>query len=249
MSFTTSWFLGIVAFSTLIATASAASEPITLVADEWPPFSGSELPGNGISMDVTRAVLERAGYEVQPAILPWARIVSGAQDGDYDVVTSLFASAEMQQVLHYSEPFYTTEIKFIQRKGRDIAVGDLSSLRPYSIAVGAGFLYSPEFDDAEFLNKIEVTTTLQGIRMVAAGHADLTLDSTEVIRHSILRDDPTLADEIEVLEPALTSQNIHMAVSTFRPDHATIVDDFNRALAEMRADGSFDALLKKHNVN
>ena len=220
-----------------------------MVADEWPPFSGSELPGKGISLDVTRAVLERAGYDVQTAILPWARIVNGAQTGEYDIITSLFASAEMQKILHYSEPFYTTEIKFIQQKGGDISFQGLSSLTPYSIAVGAGFLYSPEFDGAEFLNKFEVTTTLQGIQMVAAGHVDLTLDSTDVLRHSILRSDPSLGDQIDMLEPALATQNIHMAVSKFRPDHATIVAEFNRALEEMQADGSFAELLKKHNVN
>ncbi len=200
-------------------------------------------------MDISRAVLERAGYDVKSAILPWPRIVSGAQTGEYDVITSLFPSIEMQNILQYSEPFYTTEIKFIQRKGRDIVFGDLNSLRPYSIAVGAGFLYSPEFDEADFLEKVEVTTTLQGIRMVAASHVDLTLDSTDVLRHSILRDDPSLGDQIELLEPALATQSIHMAVSTFRSDHATIVAEFNRALEEMQADGSFAELLKKHNAN
>lgn len=247
MSFATNR-LGFCIFAALMSLAapSGAADRLTLVADEWPPFSGSDLPGQGISIDVTRAVLTRAGYEVETAILPWARVVHGAQSGEYDIVTSLFLDAEMQKHLYYSEPFYTTEVKFVQKKGGNIAYSDLQSIRPFSIAVGTGFLYAPEFDDADFLKKVDVTTTLQGIQMVAAGHVDLTLDSTDVIEHSILRGDRGLRERVEFLEPALIQQNIHMAVTLSRSDHAEIVANFNKALADMKSDGSFDRLFDKH---
>lgn len=249
MSFECKWAWTTFAIATIWANVSTASDPITVVADEWPPFSGSELPGQGISIDVTRAVLERAGYQVQTAILPWARIVNGAQTGEHDIITSLFADPDMEKLLDYSAPFYTTEVKFIQRKGGAIEFDGLESLTPYSIAVGAGFLYSPAFDNADFLNKFEVTTTLQGIQMVAAGHIDLTLDSTDVLRHSIELGGPDLKEQLELMEPAVISQEIHMAVSRSRSDHAKIVADFNRTLGEMQSDGSLATLLEKHSVN
>ncbi len=115
------WVLNIVAFLAFSANPAAASEPLTLVADEWPPFSGSELPGQGLSMDVTRAVLERAGYDVKTAILPWARVMNGARTGEYDIITSLPPSDDLEELLNHSEPFYSTEVKFIQQKGGDIA--------------------------------------------------------------------------------------------------------------------------------
>ncbi|WP_299783627.1 transporter substrate-binding domain-containing protein [uncultured Roseobacter sp.] len=226
-----------------------AEERLLVVADEWPPFSGEGLPGLGISLDVTRAVLERAGYEVETAILPWSRVVSGAKSGEYDVVTSLFLDPEMQKSVFYSEPFFETQVQFVRQKGRDITYDGLDSLQPYVIAVGAGFLYETEFDNADHLKKFEVTTTLQGLKMVAAGRVDLTLDSSHVVRHSMLLSDDALQDQLEFLQPALTKQQIHMAVSRSRPDHAGIVADFNAALTDMRADGSLDALLEKHNTD
>ncbi|WP_299868164.1 ABC transporter substrate-binding protein [uncultured Roseobacter sp.] len=226
-----------------------AEERLLVVADEWPPFSGEGLPGRGISIDVTRAVLERAGYEVDTAILPWSRVVSGAKSGEYDIVTSLFLDAEMQKSVFYSEPFFETQVQFVRQKGSDIAYDGLESLQSYVIAVGAGFLYEASFDNADYLNKFEVTTTLQGLQMVAAGRVDLTLDSAHVVRHSMQLTDDALEDQLEFLEPALTKQQIHMAVSRLRPDHASIVTDFNAALADMRADGSLDALLKKHSAD
>lgn len=243
------WTCGLAAALLICVGIARADSPLIVVADEWPPFSGEELPGQGISIDVTRAVLVRAGFDVETAILPWSRVVSGAKSGDYDIVTSLFRDAEMEQSLLYSDPFFETEVRFVERKGSNLAYNGLGSLQPYSIAVGTGFLYEPEFDSATYLNKFEVTTTLQGIRMVVAGRVDLTLDSTHVIRHSILMEDAALLDQIEFLAPALAEQKIHMAVSRLRPDHESIVAAFNVALADMRADGSLAELLKRHAVD
>ncbi|MCV3272125.1 substrate-binding periplasmic protein [Roseobacter sinensis] len=249
MSFVKHAIIGAVASLMLSMPPLLAQERLTVVADEWPPFSGESLPGMGISIDVTRAVLTRAGFEVDTAILPWSRVVSGARAGDYDVVTSLFLDDEMQKALTYSEPFFRTEVKFVRKKGAAITYDGLQSLAPYTIAVGTGFLYEPEFDRAEFLTKFEVTTTLQGVQMVAAGRVDLTLDSTHVVTHSILEEDPELLAQIEFLDPSLANQEIHMAVSKRRPDHEQIVASFNAALSEMRADGSLAVLLQKHAVD
>lgn len=240
------WLMALSVFGNGVA---SAEERLLVVADEWPPFSGDGLPGQGISIDVTRAVLERAGYAVDTAILPWSRVVSGAKSGDYDIVTSLFLDAEMQKSVFYSEPFFETQVQFVRQKDTAVTYDGLQSLQPYVIAVGAGFLYETEFDNADYLKKFEVTTTLQGLQMVAAGRVDLTLDSTHVVRHSMLLADDDLQEQLEFLEPALTKQQIHMAVSRLRPDHASIVADFNAALTDMRADGSLDALLEKHSTD
>lgn len=226
-----------------------AQTKIVIVADEWPPFSGNDLPGQGIAIDVSRSVLERAGYAVDIEILPWARVVDGAKSGEHDAVTSLFLDEEMQKSLAYADPFLETRVRFVQRKGAGIEITDLDSLRPYQIVVGKGYLYEPDFDAADYLDKFEVTTLIQGVRMVAAGRADLTLDSEHVVRHAIRVEDPSLAGEVELLDKTLATQRIHIAFSRSRDDHATIVADFNRTLAEMQADGSLDAVLEKHKVS
>ncbi|GFE48894.1 amino acid ABC transporter substrate-binding protein [Roseobacter cerasinus] len=243
------WMTCLSAALTLSASSAFATEKLLVVADEWPPFSGATLPNMGISLDVTQAVLVRAGYQVELAILPWTRVVSGAKSGEYDIITSLFLDTEFEKSLTYSDPFFTTEVKFVRKAGSDIVFDGLDSLKPYVIAVGTGFLYEPEFDSATYLNKFEVTTAIQGVRMVAAGRVDLTLDSTDVIRHAIQSEAPQLIDQVELFGPPLATPEIHMAVSKTRTDHEEIAAAFNAALVEMKADGSLDALLQKHTQN
>lgn len=227
------------------AGAVSASE-LLVVADEWAPFSGANLPGKGMSLDVITTVLERAGHDVRSDVVPWARVMKGARDGTYDVVGSLFYDKEIAEFMLYSDPFYETRVKFMQAKGKTHDVTSLEALLPYSIAVGDGFLYEPAFDRSEDLNKVVVTTTQQAVQMVAFERADLTLDSEEVLSFAIRGADTDITDKVDILPHVLASHNIHMAVRRDFPGAAGIVADFNAALAEMRRDGSLDALLGKH---
>jgi len=235
--------------STLLWSASpgaADQRVLTVVADEWPPFSGENLPNRGISLDVISAVLTRAGYEVQTSVLPWARIMSMASEDKVEIVGSLFYDPAMTDHVTYAEPFFSTDVRLVAPTGSAIEYTSVGDLKRYSIAVGAGFLYQDEFDQADYLNKIEVTTTLQGMRMVAAGRVDLTLDSEDVVNYTLRHDDPSLAAEIALTPGVLASQDIHMAVGNTIEGRQTIIADFNRVLDEMRADGSLDQLLAAH---
>ena len=222
------------------------AQTMTIVADEWPPFSGASLPNKGMSLDVISTVLTKAGYDVETEVLPWARIMNNAKLGKVDIVGSLFFDADLTQHLSYAEPFYQTDVQLVRRKGTDHAYTSVEALKPYSIAVGAGFLYQDEFDRADYLNKIVVTETLQAAQMVAAGRADLTLDSVDVINHVIYTDAPELASQLEVAPGVLASQGIYMAVRNSLPNRDSVIRDFNRVLQSMRDDGSLERLLAVH---
>lgn len=226
--------------------AIANQRTLTVVADEWPPFSGENLPNKGISLDVIATVLTRAGYDVRTSVLPWARIMNMASNNKIEIVGSLFFDPAMTTHVTYAESFFSTDIRLVAPSGSPVEYTSVEDLKSYSIAVGAGFLYQDEFDKAGYLNKVEVTTTLQGMRMVADGRVDLTLDSEDVVNYSFQNDDPSLADKITLTPGILASQEIHMAVGNAVEDRHTIISDFNRVISEMRADGSLEQLLAVH---
>lgn len=239
----------ICSMSVLFCSASpghADNRTLTVVADEWPPFSGEQLPNKGISLDVISTVLTRAGYDVRTSVLPWARIMNMASEDKIEIVGSLFFDPAMTAHVTYADPFFSTDVRLVAPTGSQIEYTSVEDLKLYSIAVGAGFLYQDEFDQADYLSKVEVTTTLQGMRMVADGRVDLTLDSEDVVNYSFRNDDPSLADKITLTPGILASQDIHMAVGNAVEDRHTIIADFNRVLGEMRADGSLDQLLAVH---
>ncbi len=227
-------------------TATAQTAPLLAAADEWPPFSGVDLPGQGMSLDVIHTVLTEAGYDVTTRVVPWARLMGDADIGQFDIIGSLFADPELEEYLIYSDPFFLTEVRLVQPVGETYAFTTVADLRPFSIAVGDGFLYEDEFDRATYLEKHVVTTTLQAIQMVAAGRVDLTLDSVDVVRHTITHDDPNLKDRVTFADGVLARQDIHMAIRRDVEGSQEIVDAFNATLAKMRRDGRLETLLMRH---
>ena len=234
------------ALTTAAWAGSDDTQVIRLVADEWPPFSGANLPRQGLSLDVVSTVLETAGYQVETEVVPWARIMDGARRNEFDAVGSLFYDPEIATFMAYSDPFYSTEVQLVQRRGDSHSFTTVDALRPYTIAVGDGFLYEDEFDNADYLQKRTVTTTLQALRMVAFERADLTLDSVDVVNYAIATEDPSLADQLTFVPGVMTSQNIHVALRNDFPNVEAVLADFNTTLAAMRADGRLDALLDDH---
>lgn len=224
----------------------ADQKTLTIVADEWPPYSGEQLPNRGLTLDLISAVLKRAGYDPQVSVEPWARIMEGAKNGRYDIVGSLFLTDDLKDTMVYSDSYYDTDVRFLKPVGSAFDYTGLSALKPYRIAVGDGFLYEDAFDKADFLNKLVVTTTLQTVQMVAYERADLTLDSQEVIQFALNKEAPELKGKVEFVKSPLATRGIHMAVRQSLPNHQAIVADFNRELALMRQDGSYDALVARH---
>ncbi|KIC51024.1 transporter substrate-binding domain-containing protein [Tateyamaria sp. ANG-S1] len=239
-------FLTLLALLTTAAVADETKPSIRVVADEWPPFSGANLPQQGLSLHVITAVFEHAGYNVSSDVLPWARIMDGVQRNEFDVVGSLFFDPDLTDVLQYSRPFYATDVRLVQRVGDEHSYTSVADLAPYSIAVGDGLLYEDEFDSADYLNKITVTTTLQALQMVAFGRAELTLDSVDVVNYAMGTLEPSLAEQLEFVPGVMTSQEVHMAMRKDFPNRDQILADFSASLLAMQSDGTLAEILSEH---
>jgi len=233
-------------FLCLACSPARADDPVRLVVDPWAPFGGEALPGGGLSPDIISSVLERAGYRVETHIVPWARALDGVRSGDYDLLGSLFFDAELEASLTFGAPYHETDIRFVKRAGSPIAFSDVAALDGLSIAVGDGYLYEKTFDKATQLNKRVVTTVQQGLRMVAGGRVDLTLDSVDVLDHIMHVEDPSLATRLEYVPGTLARRGVRFAIRNDYPDKERLLEAFERGLIELRADGTLDALLARH---
>jgi ABC-type amino acid transport substrate-binding protein len=54
-----------------------------------------------------------------------------------------------------------------------------------------------------------------------------------------------IADHLKVM-PTLIKRSLHVTISKNKTDHQIIAEAFNDSLAEMKRDGSYQELLKKH---
>jgi len=223
-----------------------AAEKLRLVANLWPPFTDQKLLNGGLATDLVSTALARAGYASEYQEVPWARALHGLGTGAYDVLVNAWFAKERTNVGQFSAPYLVNRVRLLKRKSSTIGFDSLDDLQPYSIAVVRGYAYGEAFDSDARLQKIPVLGFASAARMLHAGRVSLTLEDEYVVRYYLNNEPDSLRAGLEFLPKPLSENELHILVSLNRPDHARIITAFNRAMAQMKADGSYAALFKRH---
>jgi polar amino acid transport system substrate-binding protein len=234
--------------SLLLLPLGVAAQTLRLVADPWPPFNDQTLLNNGVASDLVSTALGRAGYATHYREVPWERAVRGLRRADYDVLINAWYTDERASFGYFSEPFLVNRIRFLRRKDSTIQFVRLSDLYPYRIAVMRGYAYSDEFDDDPLLRKIGVGSFQSGARMLHAKRVELTLEDEVVARYHFGRELSGIRDGLEFLTQPLSENGLRILVRRSHPEHRRIAEAFDRAIAAMRADGSYAAILARHGL-
>ncbi|MFC5695029.1 substrate-binding periplasmic protein [Pseudomonas sp. GCM10022186] len=241
--------LGFVLFALLLACAGVNAETLRMAANTWPPFTDARLTGDGLASELVRTALKRSGHVVEYAEVPWARALRGLKMGDYDLLVSAWYSDERARYGQFSKPYLTNRIRFLKRKGSAVDFQSLADLKRYSIAVGRGYRYQPEFDADTSLNKVPVADFPMAARMLAAGRVQLALEDELVARLYLNRELKGIGDQLEFLPKPLSENGLHILVRRSHPQHQQLVDDFDRAIQAMRKDGTYQAIFARHGLH
>ncbi|PBP84492.1 substrate-binding periplasmic protein [Pseudomonas syringae] len=231
----------------LMAQANAA-EKLRLVADPWPPFTDALLLNGGLATDIVNTALRRAGYTTLYEQVPWARAMLGLSEGRHDVLINAWFSEERTKVGQFSAQYLLNRVRFIKRKESPIGALTHEQLRKYVIAVVRGYAYTPSFDSDTQLQKVPVQNFSTAIRMLAAERVDLTLEDEYVARYNLAMEPDEVRDRVEFLPGSLSENSLHILVSLKNPHHDKIVADFDREITAMKADGTYDELLRLHGL-
>jgi polar amino acid transport system substrate-binding protein len=232
----------------LLLIQSAAAQTLRLVADAWPPFTDATLVNGGVATDIVSTALARAGYASDFEQVPWARALLGVSDGRYDVLVNTWYTEDRTKLGQFSAEYLLNRVRFIKRKDTPIEFNNLQQLHTYPIAVVRGYAYSAAFDEDQSLQKIPVHSFAMAVRMVAADRVKLTLEDEYVARYYLARESAKVRNAVEFLPKPLSENSLRILVSLKNPQHEQIVAGFDREIAAMKADGSYERLMKQHGM-
>lgn len=238
---------GLVFLAGALPAISQATDLNVVHSGNWPPYSDAGLPGQGLAVDIVTTALKRAGYTPYLRIDSLDRILEGGALGVYDVFATPWYSDARNQYLDYSKPYLESHIRFIERKGANIKFESLADLKGVMVGTVQDYAYGEAFTESRDLIKIPERNLIQNLLKLTQGRIDLTLDDERVLGYEINRYMPNSMDKLEFLARPLDVRGIHIGVSRENPEHAKIVAAFDKAIAAMKQDGSFDAIVAKHN--
>jgi polar amino acid transport system substrate-binding protein len=231
----------------LNATVATGGEALQITANVWPPYVDDKMSGNGVAIALVTKALERAGYASQLVLEPWPRALEATQQGVYDIVCSLWFTEDRAATVSFSEPYIENHIKFIKRSNSDIRYNDRDDLNGLRIGVVDDYAYSADPYDTTGIEVTKSGSVKENIQRLLDKEIDLVLADSRIAFFEV--DQLSAAKRITVLPKPLITRGLRIGVSKQRPDHAEIVAAFDRAVKQMKEDGSYNSLLANHRIS
>lgn len=227
-------------------TAEAGKNIIKLATLDWAPYVGQDLPKYGFTTAIVSEAFKRAGYEVKVDFMPWVRVVKETEAGNYDAAFPEYYSDERAAAFFMSEPFASGPLGFYKRKADNIPYAKLEDLKPYRIGVVRGYINTPEFDAADYLQKEEASSDELNLRKLLAGRIDLIVIDKFVAQYLIKTSFPEATDDLEFMKPPLLDQSLYVIFPRGVASSEEKLQAFNAALKTMREDGTLERILEEY---
>ena len=213
---------------------------------DWPPYYGETLENGGFMTEITREAFKRAGWDYQVEFMNWNRAEGLCKQGKLDMVQGGFYTDERAKDYLLTEVYSSVEIVFFKKKGADITYGKLEDLKGKKIGLIRGWIYPDAITKSDFLTVEYVDKPLSNIKKMFAGRVDLIVGSKAVVIDTANRELPDQAGLLVPLAPPVKANPVHNIISRKIANGQAVAEAFNRGLGMIQADGTYDAILKKH---
>lgn len=230
----------------VLGAGPALARQVTIALHNVPPYVVTDAAGrvSGVEVELLAMVAERAGWELHPLPMPYARIrVAYVGDPEIDAAAPVLESYRLPGTL--SKPFIRFQNVARTLSGSGIVLHSLDDLRGRHIlafqnardSLGprfAAIVATPGTDYAEQANQ------MLPLRMLGAGRVDIVIAERRILDYfGHLPEtglDPAAAFvDYPLFPPSDYSVAFH--------DRA-LAEAFDRALAASRADGSYARILR-----
>ncbi|MDI6712874.1 MAG: ABC transporter substrate-binding protein [Anaerosomatales bacterium] len=196
----------------------------------------------GFDVDLMNAIAEKMGVRATFKPAEWQALLGGLGKGDYDLIFSAMSKKEAAEAnVEFSDVYYLLPDVIIVAKGNPKAIASKDDLKDKVVGVqlgsGSEQLADKLTTEVGFKELKKYKLTQDAMNDLKAGRIDAVIAGyTFALEQAKV--DPSFEVSSEPLETA-------ELVGVFRKGSTTLVEAFNQALADVKADGTYDALVKK----
>jgi polar amino acid transport system substrate-binding protein len=227
----------------------AAQSKLVMGNEAWPPFRIDDPKASGgfagIDIEVLRAIEKDLGLSVEIQHHPWARDLEMLKEGQADIITGIARTSEREEYLAYvPTPYLSVQPVFYILKGKAKDISKYEDLYGKSIAFSISSAYFEPFNSDKKLNKVELSTEAQIVKMLALGRVDVAIGTDPNFAWDIAQLGYREAVErTSYLPPVRT--DIYIAFARKSPA-ASLVPAVDKSIRRMIADGTIEAIAKKY---
>lgn len=244
-------FAAAVVLSLVAGAASAQQVKVGIAAEAYPPFASPDASGNweGWEVDFINAICTSAAMDCVITPVAWDGIIPSLTSGQIDVImASMSITEERMQTIDFSDKYYKTPAMIVTAKGSEITATP-EGLAGKILGVQASTtheVYAQKYFAATAAEIKIYQTQDEANQDLAAGRIDATqADSNQL--DAFLASDAgkacceskgNVADDVEVLGMGVGAG--------LRKGEEDLKAKINKAIADIRADGTYDAITAKY---
>lgn len=218
-------------------------EDVSVASDiAYPPFE-FEKDGEpvGFDIDLMDEIGKRAGFTPEYQNVTFDGIIGGLSNNQYDVVISAMTiTPERQKRIDFSDPYFNADQSLLVPT--DSGIGSVDEIGDATVGVQIGT--TGEIKAKEFEEQGKITGEVRTFDTIEDAFAALNNGQIDAIINDlpVSQDEVNGSDgELEIVQVIATGEQYGIAF----PKGSDLRQDVNKALAEIKDDGTYEEIYKK----
>ncbi len=216
----------------------------------YPPFNFIDTAGKigGFDVDIGLALCAKMQAECEVVAQDWDGIIPGLVAKKYDmIIASMFITEERKKQVAFSDPYYMAAMTHVAAKGAGITAFTNEALKGKVIGAQAGTTQAEYiaavYPDAEI--KLYPTQDEANLDM-ANGRLDMEVGDMLPMLDWVTKNNDGKCCELigePITDPKFVGEGVGIAL---RQDDNALREKLNKALADIRADGTYKTINDKY---
>ncbi len=234
----------VIVLLTAMSSTTMAEKPVLRAAAEatFVPFEFVDEKTNkvtGFDVDLVVALGEVMGYKIEFLNLAWDGLIPSLLNGNIDIIASGMSITEERALqLNFSEPYFTSVLTIMVRDN-NTTITSLDDLKDKTVAVQISTTGDFEAEEIPGVKINRYNTAPDALQNVILGVADASILDLPVAE-AFLASNPNAP--LKHLGPVSADDYFGLAL---RKQDTELLEKVNAALAQIKADGTYDEIVEK----
>ena len=206
----------------------------------FPPyeFKGDSGEIEGIDAEIAAAIAQKLGKELEIVDTEFGSIIGGVQTGKYDMgMAGMTVNEERKQSVNFTETYAMGVQSIIVKEGSDIASADDLTGKMIGVQQDTtGHIYAEGDYGKE--NVAPYRTGNDAVQALVSGKVDAVIIDNEPAKSYVAAN-----EGLKILDTAYAEEEYAICIAK---ENTELLDSVNKALAELKADGTVDSIIAKY---
>jgi polar amino acid transport system substrate-binding protein len=215
----------------------------------YPPFESLDASGQivGFEKDIGDALCERMKVKCEFTNTAWEGIIPGLLANEYDaILSSMSITEERKQQVDFTEKYYNTPPALAVPKDSDVKGVTPEDLAGKTIGAQVSTTHANYVQEKYPESELKAYPSPDEYKLdLASGRLDAAMDDSVVLSQWLETEDGACCRLLGTVEsdPVIHGEGAGIAI---RKEDTALRDMFNKALAEIRADGTYQKINEKY---